>query len=180
VDVVQDWFCPLLDKTQVTMREFTDRENPSLHVVTVAAGDERDGCLVGFSTQCSISPERYLVCLSVLNHTYRIALRADALAVHSLGEAQLHLARHFGALSGDQVDKFEGISYDIGASGAPILSECASVLEARIVQRIPFGDHWGFLLAPLGAARGNRSGQLHIDAVDFDAGHPLREIDSEE
>ena len=42
-------------------------------VVTAASGDERDGCLVGFSTQTSIDPPRLLVCLSKANRTTRIA-----------------------------------------------------------------------------------------------------------
>ena len=33
-------------------------------VVTVAVGDERDGCLVGFHSQSSIDPRRYVVWLS--------------------------------------------------------------------------------------------------------------------
>ena len=39
-------------------------------VVTAAAGDDREGCLVGFATQASIDPPRILVCLSVENATF--------------------------------------------------------------------------------------------------------------
>ena len=38
-------------------------------VVATRAGDDMDACLVGFSTQCSIIPTRYLVCLSKKNRT---------------------------------------------------------------------------------------------------------------
>src|SRR5205814_612337 len=51
-------------------------------IVTAAAGDERDACLVGFSTQTSIHPSRFLACLSRKNRTYRIACAAEHLAVH--------------------------------------------------------------------------------------------------
>ena len=53
-----------------------------MFVVTTRADDELSGCLVGFSTQVSIDPPRFLVGLSKRNHTYRIASRADHLAVH--------------------------------------------------------------------------------------------------
>ena len=45
----------------------------SMLVVTAFDGRERAGCLVGFSTQCSIDPPRYLVCISTANHTARVA-----------------------------------------------------------------------------------------------------------
>ena len=35
-----------------------------MFVVTTAAGGAPAGCLVGFATQCSIDPPRFLVCLS--------------------------------------------------------------------------------------------------------------------
>ena len=47
-------------------------------IVTARAGDEIDGCLVGFSTQCSIDPAHYLVCLSTNNRTYEIARSASS------------------------------------------------------------------------------------------------------
>ena len=49
-----------------------------MYVVTAASGDERDGCLVGFATQCSIHPPRFLVCLSVKSRTFRIAKQSWA------------------------------------------------------------------------------------------------------
>ena len=48
-----------------------------LWIVTAAAGEERDGCLVGFGCQSSIDPSRFLVCLSKNNRTYRVAKRAE-------------------------------------------------------------------------------------------------------
>jgi hypothetical protein len=50
--------------------------DPPMFVVTVFDGHERDGCLIGFATQCSIEPPRFLVCLSVKNRTTRIARSA--------------------------------------------------------------------------------------------------------
>ena len=61
-------------------------------IVTTVDQEERAGCLVGFSTQCSIGPPRYLVCLSDKNRTTRVAARAVALAVHFVPEAARDLA----------------------------------------------------------------------------------------
>lgn len=42
-----------------------------MFVVTTHADEQHAGCLVGFATQVSIRPQRFLVGLSHKNHTYR-------------------------------------------------------------------------------------------------------------
>src|SRR5207248_6206974 len=78
----------------------------SLFIVTVASGEERAGCLVGFASQVSIYPPRFLVGLSVKNRTYRVASNgADVLVVHFVPEQSEGLADLFGGETGDEVDK---------------------------------------------------------------------------
>ena len=55
---------------------------PMFVVTTVADDGERSGCLVGFATQISIKPPRFLAGLSHKNRTYRVAQRAEHLGVH--------------------------------------------------------------------------------------------------
>ena len=86
-----------------------------MFVVTTAAGGERAGCLVGFATQSSIDPPRFLVCLSKQNRTYRVARDADLLAVHSLPADATDLAELFGGETGDRVDKFAQCDWRPGA-----------------------------------------------------------------
>ncbi|MFG1928889.1 flavin reductase family protein [Cryptosporangium sp. NPDC048952] len=105
--------------------------DPPLIVVTTAVGDERAGCLVGFHAQSSITPERYCVWLSKANHTYRVALRSDYLALHFLAEDDLPLAAHFGTQSGDTIDKFADLATTTGAGGVPLLADCPNWLVAR-------------------------------------------------
>jgi flavin reductase (DIM6/NTAB) family NADH-FMN oxidoreductase RutF len=126
-------------------------------VVTTAAGGERAGCLVGFSTQCSIAPPRFLVCLSDKNHTTRVAARAVALAVHFLPDAAAHLAELFGSRTGDDVDKFTECRWHNGPAGLPILDECGRWFAGRVLERRPLGDHIGYLLEPFAAADDDES-----------------------
>src|SRR4051794_25803257 len=63
---------------------FVAQLDTSLVVVTAAADGQHAGCVVGFHTQCSISPQRYAVWLSKGNLTYRVSLFATHLAVHLL------------------------------------------------------------------------------------------------
>jgi len=146
------------------------------HVVTTAAGDERDGCLVAFATQCSIEPPRFGVWLAKPNRTYRAALSAGTLVVHVLRRGDEDLAQLFGAETGDDVDKFEDVEWSPGPDGCPVLARC-DWFAGSIVERVDSGDHVGFLLAPRGG-RYERSGtpQLGIQQIgDVPAGHPLPE-----
>jgi flavin reductase (DIM6/NTAB) family NADH-FMN oxidoreductase RutF len=122
-------------------------------IVTTAVGPRRSGCLVGFSTQTSISPPRFLALLSDQNHTYRLAQAADALAVHVLGPDELPLARRFGAETTDEVDKFADCRWHEGPAGMPILDDCPAWFVGRILGRYRLGDHVGHLLAPIAATR---------------------------
>ncbi len=87
-----------------------------MFVVTTRVGDQRAGCLVGFSSQVSINPSRFLVGLSKKNHTYRVAADgATHLAVHLLAKEHKELARLFGSETGDRVDKFSRCDWWEGA-----------------------------------------------------------------
>jgi flavin reductase (DIM6/NTAB) family NADH-FMN oxidoreductase RutF len=160
--------------------DLTGQINPPLYIVTADDGVDRSGCVVGFATQCSIYPPRFLVCLSVLNHTTRLARRAPALAVHILGVDEHALAAHFGALSGDETDKLAGVRWHRGALGTPVLDAAAGVFEGRVLERLELGDHIGHLLAPdgeTGVDEEAASDQLRLrDVPDVRPAHPPAEI----
>ena len=142
-------------------------------IVTADAGDGPAGCLVGFSTQCSIHPPRYLVCLSEKNRTERVASAAEVLGVHFLAAEHLHLARAFGGETTDEDDTFARCRWHPGLSGAPILDDCGRWLVGRILERRPLGDHVGFLLEPVAAHDEGRQQLLMFSQVkDLDPGHP--------
>ena len=90
---------------------------PLVVYTTVTDSREMSGCLVGFTTQCSIQPPRFLVCLSKVNHSYFVSEQARAMAIHLLGRDQGDLAELFGSTSGDRLDKFEQCKWRPGRRG---------------------------------------------------------------
>jgi flavin reductase (DIM6/NTAB) family NADH-FMN oxidoreductase RutF len=120
----------------------------SMLIVTAAHGSERDGCLIGFATQVSIHPARFLVCLSVKNRTYRLAAQAATLVVHPVPEDDEELAVLFGGETGDEVDKFARCRWEVGPDGTPVLSDVDSWFAGRVLGHVGFGDHVGFVLEP--------------------------------
>ena len=123
-----------------------------MFIVTVAAGGRRAGCLVGFATQCSIDPARFLVCLSDKNHTHAVAQDADAMVVHLVPAEAEDTAELFGSRTGDEIDKFEHCAWSPGPADIPVLDVCRNWFAARILQRLPAGDHTAFLLEPFSAS----------------------------
>jgi flavin reductase (DIM6/NTAB) family NADH-FMN oxidoreductase RutF len=131
------------------------------------------GCLVGFSTQVSIDPVRYLVCISKLNHTHHHALGSDVLAVHALDGEDRSLAEVFGELTGDEVDKLALVAWSPGPAGVPVLDDAAAWFVGRVIDRIDLGDHTGHLLEPLAGEVRRWRGQLGFQALkDLEPGHP--------
>lgn len=152
---------------------FLDGVDRAMYVVTAAARGERSGCLVGFVTQVSIDPPRLLVCLSIANHTYGVAQLASVLAVHLLGRDQGELAALFGSTTGDEIDKFQHCDWLNGPAELPVLAGVPGWIAGTILDRIPFGDHVGFLLDPLEAHRHAAGPVLTFEQVkDLSPGHP--------
>jgi flavin reductase (DIM6/NTAB) family NADH-FMN oxidoreductase RutF len=155
---------------------FSMFNGPAL-VVTAQSDVGRSGCFVAFATQCSIFPPRLLVCLSAVNLTTTVASRAVALGVHVLRRDQSELASLFGEATGDQVDKLGKVAWREGLAGAPILEECSTWLEGKVLERVPLGDHVGYLLEVIDVAFGSGDEpMLKSDAAGLKPGHPAQEI----
>ncbi|HEX5586408.1 MAG TPA: flavin reductase family protein [Acidimicrobiia bacterium] len=161
------------DGSVAFQRLATEVEYP-VFVVTAAAPPEVAGCLVGFTTQCSIEPLRMLVCLSQNNYTWEVAQRSRSLAVHLVRKDQHELAELFGGVSAkDQADKMDRWSWTAGPDGVPILDDC-DWFVGKVLSRTVLGDHTGFLLEPThGDVDAARHGQLGYGrADDIEAGQP--------
>ncbi|OSC56692.1 flavin oxidoreductase [Streptomyces sp. 4F] len=158
------------------MDVFVGRLDPDMCVVTAAAGGERAGCLVGFSSQCSLDPVRYAVWVSEVNRTFRVARSADFLAVHLLARDQHATAELFGGRTGDEEDKFGRVRWREGHGGAVVLGDAEAWFVGRVVERVAGGDHVGFVLEPVewGGRDGAGGPLLRLsDAADIAAGHPV-------
>jgi flavin reductase (DIM6/NTAB) family NADH-FMN oxidoreductase RutF len=143
-----------------------------MFIATTRSEDELAGCLVGFATQCSIDPPRFLVCLSEKNRTCRVAREAEAIAVHFVPSSAQELAQLFGGETGDETDKFAHCEWREGRRGLPILAECDNWFVGAILERHDLGDHIGFLLDPIAAHAGTPFDEFTFHrARRIDAGH---------
>jgi flavin reductase (DIM6/NTAB) family NADH-FMN oxidoreductase RutF len=143
-----------------------------MYIATVAAGGERAGCLVGFATQCSIDPVRFLVCLSDKNRTYRVGRAAAVLALHLVPADAEALVELFGSRTGDDVDKFAQVGWRPGPDGVPLLDDCPNWLAGRVLERVDAGDHGAWLIEPVAAGASDEPSQFDFHrAKRFEPGH---------
>jgi len=158
--------------TEQTFQELVAQLDYPMFIATVAADGERAGCLIGFATQASIHPPRFLAGISDKNRTHRVALRAGSMAIHLVPADATELAELFGGETGDEVDKFERCAWQPGPDGVPLLDECPNRFVGRIIERVDFGDHTGHLLEPIAAEADEESGQLGFHrAQRIEPGH---------
>jgi flavin reductase (DIM6/NTAB) family NADH-FMN oxidoreductase RutF len=161
------------------LAEITRALDYPMFVVTARAGEQGEhlaGCLVGFASQCSIDPPRFMIWISKQNRTFRVALEAVTLAVHLLAADQKDLAELFGGTTGDEDDKFSCCRWHAGPGGTAILDDCAGWFVGVVLARHDGGDHVGFLVQPThahAAAHDDWPGQLGFQMVrDINPGHP--------
>ncbi|MDO8209006.1 flavin reductase family protein [Conexibacter sp. CPCC 206217] len=130
-------------------RLFADVDT-TMFVVTARGPDgEQAGCLIGFATQASVDPPRFLACISRKNHTYKVACQTDTLVVHFVDEDAGDLAELFGGETGDAIDKFARVAWRHGPENVPVLERLQTWFAGRVLERIRLGDHDGFLLEPV-------------------------------
>ena len=150
----------------------TARLDYPMFIVTTVAGGERAGCLVGFATQASIEPPRFVACISDKNRTFRVARRAEAMAVHVVPADADELVALFGGETTDERDKFADCDWREGPGGLPILTGCPSWFAGRILERNAIGDHVAHLLEPFaGEAGGGGRAYPFSRARHVDPGH---------
>jgi flavin reductase (DIM6/NTAB) family NADH-FMN oxidoreductase RutF len=143
-----------------------------MFIVTTRVQDEPLGCLVGFTTQASIDPPRFLVCLSHTNRTFRRGRDAELLAVLAVPATADDLAQLFGGETTDETDKFARCEWEEGPEGVPLLAACPNRFVGRVLWHSDAGDHDAFLLEPIEASaeRGHEEFTFHR-AKRIDPGH---------
>jgi flavin reductase (DIM6/NTAB) family NADH-FMN oxidoreductase RutF len=83
-----------------------------------------------------------LVCIDADASMHPVLSQVTHFAVNVLAEGQEPLARRFAA---PETDRFDGVGYERGATGAPILDDVVAYLECRKTTMLPGGDHTVFV-----------------------------------
>lgn len=91
--------------------------------------------------QVSFRPPMVMVGVSPERHTHKMIMDSKIFAVIFLRKDQKGLVDRFKLKSGDKLDKFKGLEWEKGLTGAPILKDCLGYVECRVRDRVSYGDH---------------------------------------
>ena len=109
-------------------------------VVTMMVDGGPRGITVSSFTSVSLSPPLILVSIakgSQLHDQYR---GANAFAVNFLADDQKSISDRFAGRT-EARDRFEGLKYDLGESGSPIIGGVRAVIECKTWKVYEGGDH---------------------------------------
>jgi flavin reductase (DIM6/NTAB) family NADH-FMN oxidoreductase RutF len=112
-------------------------------VITTRDATGRDhGMTVSAFSSLSLSPPLVLVCVDHAASMHPVLRDAQYFAVNILAAGQEALSRRF---SGREDDRFDGIGFARGKTGAALLDDVLACLECRKVGQHETGDHSVFV-----------------------------------
>lgn len=118
-----------------------------LFVVGSLDGNKINAQICNTAFQITSAPMRVVIGVNKNNLTNQYIKKSGFFTVCVLGQEHGDMVRHFGFRSGRDVDKFEGINYTTGVTGAPIIEKCVSYMECRVdpLLTLEVGTHTMFV-----------------------------------
>jgi flavin reductase (DIM6/NTAB) family NADH-FMN oxidoreductase RutF len=125
-------------------------------VTTTDAAGKMHGITVSAFCSVSLEPPLVLICIEKTTASHYAFEESEIFVVNILSEAQADVSEQFAA---PHPDKFDGVAFEIGRLGAPVLSHALVNLECRLRHSLNGGDHSIFV--------------GEVDSVRLNDGQPL-------
>jgi flavin reductase (DIM6/NTAB) family NADH-FMN oxidoreductase RutF len=109
-------------------------------VVTARDGDKVHGMTVSAFTEVSLSPPLVLLCADKGTNTLPFIEAGQAFGVNVLARDQDAISNKF-ASKKEEWTRFEGLDYESGTTGAPLLAGVVSNFDCKLVATHDHGDH---------------------------------------
>ena len=123
-----------------TFRSVLGRFASGVTVVTTRDASSRDhGMTVSAFCSVSLVPPLVLICVEHTASSHDVLLDAPHFAVNVLAVHQEPLSRRFSGP--DEQQRFEGIGYSRGTTGAVLLEDALAHIECRRIAHHDAGDH---------------------------------------
>ncbi len=118
-----------------------------MYVVSSKMNAKFNGQIANTVFQATAEPPRIVVCINKQNLTHEFIQTSKVFTASVLSEeTPMTFIGRFGFKSGRDVDKFEGVNYKIGQTGAPIVLDYAlAYVEAEVIGSMDGGTHALFL-----------------------------------
>jgi flavin reductase (DIM6/NTAB) family NADH-FMN oxidoreductase RutF len=111
-------------------------------VVTCRVGQRTHGITVNSFTSVSLDPPLILICIDRRTIAYTLIPEARAFAVNILAQHQREISDYFAKrLAPNPDDELAEIPHGAGITGAPLIDGAIAVVECRLANVYPGGDH---------------------------------------
>jgi len=147
----------VLDPGYVQLRHLTS----PVVAITTSANGRRNGFIVNSAQRASLVPSapRISLYVSKTNFSHDLVYSSGLLGVHLLRTDQWDLIWHLGLQSGREIDKLAAVETRIGETGVPMLVDCLTAYECRVVNAMDAGASTYFL-ADIVAVTSGRDGPV--------------------
>lgn len=124
-------------------RDAMSRLASGVSVVT-SIDAEGNPCGLTATAVCSVSlePPMVLACLATSSATHDAVESAERFAINFLARDQADHARRFSTSAGD---KFDGVDWQEGVTGCPVIPGALAACECELDRSVAAGDHTVFL-----------------------------------
>ena len=124
-----------------------------VYIITTRLEDKLNGMVATTVCQVTAEPVRMTLGISKDCYTHEVMQKTGLFGVSVLKqETQFPFIGNFGFKTGRTVDKFKGLSYEIGETGVPLLTDQSiAVFEGRVIESMDAGTHTIFLADALEA-----------------------------
>ena len=124
-----------------------------LYVVCSRKEDRLNGQIANTVFQVTSEPPTIAVSINKNNLTHEFIAESKVFTASILSQdTPLSFIGHFGFNSGRDINKLEGISYKIGETRAPVVTDnTLAYLEAKVIREVDVGTHTIFIGELVGA-----------------------------
>ena len=136
-------------------------------VVTAIDGERPRGLAVNAFSSISLDPPTVMVCVQRTSSTYECLFRASHLAINILSTEQLGVVNRFASKA---ADKFDGLDWQPGRFGSPLISQSSASMEVEIRERLQASTHTIFICRVVDAAVTELSPMVYSAGRFFDGG----------
>jgi len=118
-----------------------------LYVVSSKKGEKLNGQIANAVFQVTAEPPQIAVSINKQNLTHEFIRESGVFTISILAQdTPLEFIGHFGFHSGRDLDKFQGVNYKIGVTGAPVVLEnTIGYIEAEVFDLMEVGTHTVFI-----------------------------------
>ncbi len=118
-----------------------------VYVIASSYDGKYNGCTVAWVSRVSFIPPIVAVSLAPERETHSYITQAGTFALSILPDSErgIELGRHFGLVSGREVDKFADVEYFTDKTGSPILKESVGYVDCEVSYSTEAGDHTIFI-----------------------------------